>query len=204
MNDKPKSYLFVLILGLAAGLLTVLLDFFPCKNIWTFSSFSGSLGFWAFTTSVIVYLSDKMKTAGFNTFIYLCSMSIAFYVFKGIVSYYSGYTDFVRDYTDLAVMWIIISFVCGFLGLLVWYAKKDGWFSSFIFALPISVMLTEGIELLMKQVIAKHRYLFQTIFNFVFSFILFWCFSNKQKKKQAIIFIIPLTIVFCLALFFIW
>jgi predicted Na+-dependent transporter len=102
--------------------------------------------------------------------------------FRGATGYY------LYHFANLSFYWLIISVVSGIYGFTLFFGRKEGWLSSFIYSLPICVMIAEGIELREPQIIAGtlgHRFLFQTIFNFVFAFILYWCFSDK-KKEDAI------------------
>ena len=77
-KDVP-SFIKVVLAGVAAGSLCALLDLIPADNIWTFSSFSGSLGFWAVTGMLILMQSEKRLLAGVNVFLYFAFMNAAFF-----------------------------------------------------------------------------------------------------------------------------
>lgn len=47
MKKFENRFLLAIVFGIVAGTLCAVLDLIPGDNIWTFSSFSGSLGFWA-------------------------------------------------------------------------------------------------------------------------------------------------------------
>lgn len=71
-KDNIKSYLLVILLSILAGLSVVLCLTLPNNNLWSFSYWSSSTyGFWMFTTSLIVLLSEKRKTAIINASIYV-------------------------------------------------------------------------------------------------------------------------------------
>lgn len=201
LSLKLIDLLIVVLFGITAALLVFLLDFFPYDNIWTFSSFSSKLGFWIFTTAVLVYASKNPISAGVNSFIYLTTMTVAFYSFKCGQMYLRGATDFLHGYLNLGSYWIGIAFVCGIYGVVLWFGKKANWFGSTIFSLPICIMIAEGVSLCKPQFIAgssAYMFLFQIIFNFLFAIILFMCFSDREKKKQSIIIIVVFIVIYAL------
>lgn len=74
-----SSFIKVIIFGIITGSLCAVLDLFPHDNIWTFSSFSGTLGFWAITGMIVLMQSDNWKLAGINTFLYFTFMNASFF-----------------------------------------------------------------------------------------------------------------------------
>ena len=198
---KKKSFILVGILGVFAALLTVLLDFFPHDNIWTLSSFSGSFGFWGFSTAVIVYLSTSKKAAGLNSFIYLAMMSVFFYIFKGISDTLNGVADYEMEYLWLGISWIIASAICGIFGVITFLGKRNDIFGSFIFSLPLAVILSEGISC-MCSVIINEKYLFQTIFNFIAAVLLYILFIEKKSHFKTLLFTGGITAIFVVIMYY--
>ena len=71
-RNRVRSYLFICLLGLLAGGLVAGFSRFPFDTLWSFSSFSSAtIGFWMFTTSLIVVTSESPRTAGINAGIYV-------------------------------------------------------------------------------------------------------------------------------------
>lgn len=81
LKKDVKSFVIVIIFGILMGSLCAVLDLFPYDNIWTFSSFSGSLGFWAITGMIVLMQSDNYKLAGINTFLYFAFMNAFFFLY---------------------------------------------------------------------------------------------------------------------------
>lgn len=67
--------LLAIVFGIVAGTLCAVLDLIPGDNIWTFSSFSGSLGFWAISGMIVVMIYDKAWEASVGTFLYFAFMN---------------------------------------------------------------------------------------------------------------------------------
>ena len=77
-KNNLKSYLLVTGFGIVAGLLVALFSRFPAQGLWNFALFSsGTLGFWMFSTSLIVLFSGKNFVAAINAALYVYFM---FYV----------------------------------------------------------------------------------------------------------------------------
>ena len=71
-KDNIKSYLLIFLLSIIAGLSVVFFCEFPNNDLWAFSYWSSdTFGFWMFSTSLIVLLSEKRKTATINSTIYI-------------------------------------------------------------------------------------------------------------------------------------
>ncbi len=61
-RNRLQSYLFICLLGLLAGGLVAGFSQFPFDTLWSISSFSSTtIGFWMFTTSLIVLTSEPPR-----------------------------------------------------------------------------------------------------------------------------------------------
>jgi len=87
-KDSFKSYLLVIGLGLAAGLLTTLLNLFPSDTLWSFSSIATLFGFWMLTVTLIIYFSSSNINAAINVLLYLFSMNFSFYLLKYLLGFF--------------------------------------------------------------------------------------------------------------------
>ena len=183
------SFIKVIIIGILAGSLCALLDLFPPNNIWTFSSFSGSLGFWAISGMIILMQSENRKLAGINTFLYFAFMNASFFFVYLLLP-----LEFPRIHTlgqacTESLIWMIPSLICGVCALIAYEAKKDNWRGIIALSLPIGLLLCEFIEALFS-VIINHKYLFQTIVDLVGIIVLFILYKGKKNKLYLILSII--------------
>ncbi len=194
LMNSAKSYWLVAGLGFAAGVLTVLLDFFPPDTLWTWSSFSGCFGFWIVTTTILIFLSDSRKVAGWNAFIYLSSMSIAFYLSKAVVyKFVYSASQFELEFLSLTAFWLAASAICGLSASFVWIGQGEGWWPAFWRALPIAGLIIEATKLV-ASVIVNQKYLAQAIFDIVFAFVLFFVLNkNRSQKSRTFVFIVPIS-----------
>ena len=87
-KDNIKSYLLVFLLSVLAGLSVIICLMLPNNNLWSFSYWSfGTYGFWMFTTSLIVLLSEKRKTAIINTSMYVFMIFLITTIYQSIKMY---------------------------------------------------------------------------------------------------------------------
>ena len=88
-----KSYLLFVGLGLGAGIITRLSDFFPNDDLWSFSSIATLFGFWMLTVTLIIYFSSSNKNAAINVLLYLLSMNFSFYLLKYLLGFFNPMFD---------------------------------------------------------------------------------------------------------------
>ena len=86
---EKKSYIQVICFGAIIGLITELLNFYPNDDLWGWSSIAGSFGFWIFSTTFVIYFSSSNKNAMINTFSYLSSMCISYYLLQSIIDFFT-------------------------------------------------------------------------------------------------------------------
>ena len=96
MKKFQNRLLLAIVFGIVAGTLCAVLDLTPGDNIWTFSSFSGSLGFWAISGMIVVMLYDKAWEASVGTFLYFAFMNTSFFFLFFLISllFYCAFSDF--------------------------------------------------------------------------------------------------------------
>ena len=133
-RDNIKSYLMLFLLSIMAGLSVVFFCEFPDNELWAFSYWSSkTFGFWMFSTSLIVLLSEKRKTATINSTIYIFVMFLITTIYKSFHLYFNEYTPF-NSLIDLSLNslygWLLYSvfpaIVCGILGAILWNGRKNG------------------------------------------------------------------------------
>ena len=185
-NNNIKSFINVAILGILAGALCALLDLIPANNIWTFSSFSGSLGFWALTGMLILMQSKDWKLAGINTFIYFGLMNATFFfVYVLLPVKYPRIISFAAAIIE-SLIWLIPSFICGIFAIVAYQAKKNNWLGIIALSLPLGLLLSETISLICS-VIINHKYLFQVIIDIIGFIIIFFLYKDKKNTLYLVL-----------------
>ena len=184
-----SSFIKVILFGICMGALCALLDLYPYNNIWTFSSFSGSVGFWAITGMIVLMQSENWKLAGINTFLYFAFMNASFFfVYLLLPIANPRVTTFAQACTE-SLVWTIPSLICGVCAIIAYQAKKNNWFGIFTLSLPIGVLLSEFVSVLLA-VFINHKYLFQTLVDLIGIILLFYLYKDKKNPIFLIITII--------------
>ena len=180
------SFVKVILFGIFAGSLCALLDLFPANSIWTFSSFSGSLGFWAITGMIVLMQSDNWKLAGINTFLYFGFMNSAFFfVYLLLPIEFPRFTGLGNAIIQ-SLAWLIPSFICGICAIVAYQAKKNNKWGVIALSLPLGLLLFEFISTF-SSVIVNHKYLFQTIVDLIGFIILFILYKDKKKSIHVLL-----------------
>ncbi|MCI9039222.1 MAG: hypothetical protein HFJ29_05065 [Clostridia bacterium] len=192
-KDNIRSYLLIFLLSIIAGLSVVFFCEFPNNDLWAFSYWSSeTFGFWMFSTSLIVLLSEKRKTATINSTIYIFIMFLITTVYKSFRLYLNGYTPF-NSFIDLSLNslygWLLYSvppaIICGILGAILWSGRKNNIYGKMLCILPAIFILLETI-LLFYSVFISHTKLFSAITDLIW-FILYIILLKKEvfiKKNK--------------------
>ena len=184
-KDNIKSYLLIFLLSIIAGLSVVFFCEFPNNDLWAFSYWSSeTFGFWMFSTSLIVLLSEKRKTATINSTIYIFVMFLITTIYKSFRLYLNGYTPF-HSLIDLSLNsmygWLLYSvppsIICGILGAILWSGRKNNIYSKILCVLPVVFIFVESI-ILFYSLFINHTKLFSAITDLIW-FILYVIFLKK-------------------------
>ncbi len=195
LTKSLASFLKVIGFGIFAGALCALMDLFPSENIWTFSSFSGSLGFWATTGMIILMQSENRKLAGLNTFLYFGFMNTTFFFVHLILPFqYPRISSLAQAYTE-SLIWLIPSFICGLCAMIAFQAKKHDKWGTFALSLPLGLLLFESIATICS-VFINHKYLFQFLVNLAGLIALFVLYRGKKNTGL----LIAATLTICITL----
>ncbi|GAA0181079.1 hypothetical protein SH2C18_36630 [Clostridium sediminicola] len=187
-----KSYLWVIGIGLFAGIITRLSDLFPYDTLWSFSSIASAFGFWMLTTTLVIYFSCSNKNAAINVFLYLSSMNFSFYFLKYIIGFYfPRFYDIGGFHWTLLIEYDIFALVCAAISYVLYFWNKDNKISNVLYALPICGLGAETIGIAMFLA-NTHTYLFQLIFDLLSFMILGYIFYKKVNSK--LIYIITVII----------
>lgn len=196
-KDNIKSYLLVILLSILAGLSVVLCLTLPNNNLWSFSYWSSSTyGFWMFTTSLIVLLSEKRKTAIINASIYVFMIFLITTIYQSIKMYFYSYTPFdslmeipINSINGWLLYSIIPAVICGVLGAILYSGREDKIYGKILCIIPAIFILIETI-ILFISVFTKQMKLFSSITDLI-SLILYIIFLirfvfNKNIKTGDI------------------
>ncbi len=204
-TDKIQNSICVsIVLGIVFGSLCALLDLLPYNNIWTFSSFSGSLGFWAVTGMIVLMQYEKYWKSAVGTFVYFSFMNASFFIVQFLMSpmiEYPRISELSEALLESAI-WMLPSAVCGACALIAYNAKKDNIVGIIALSLPIGLLAYEVICLFFS-VLFNHKYLFQTIVD-ILGIVLLWCLYSKEKKKILLLIIITIVVAVLLLLTYIF
>lgn len=196
-KDNIKSYLLVILLSILAGLSVVLCLTLPNNNLWSFSYWSSSTyGFWMFTTSLIVLLSEKRKTAIINASIYVFMIFLITTIYQSIKMYFNSYTPFdslmeipINSINGWLLYSIIPAVICGVLGAILYSGREDKIYGKILCIILAIFILIETI-ILFISVFTKQMKLFSSITDLI-SLILYIIFLirfvfNKNIKTGDI------------------
>lgn len=190
-KDNIKSYLLIFLLSIIAGLLVVFFCELPNNDLWAFSYWSSeTFGFWMFSTSLIVLLSEKRKNATINSTIYIFIMFLITTIYKSFRTYWNFYTPY-NSLIDLSIHsingWLLYSvpyaIICGILGTILWSGRKNNIWGKILCILPSIFILGETI-LLFYYVFINHTKLFSAITDFIW-FILYMVFLKIEVFKKS-------------------
>ena len=183
MKKIENRLLAAIVFGIVTGSLCALLDLVPGDNIWTVSSFSGTLGFWAISGMLVVMLYDKAWKASLGTFLYFAFMNTSFFIVHFMISTLLRFPRISRlsDAFVQSAIWLIPSAICGLCALIAHLAKKNNMVGVIALSLPIGLLIHEFIALLLS-VIINHNYLFQTVVD-ALGIILLWKMYSNEKNK---------------------
>lgn len=186
INDNKKSYLGLFLIGIVAGILCRLTDFFPYEeSLWSLPSMATLFGFWIASVGCITCLSSSNKGAFINTFLYMFGMTISFYGLKYILGFYIPmFSNEGNFQTDLFIIYSILSIACGVGSFVLYYWNKQNIFSSFLYALPASGMMAEAVGCFFV-LINSHMLLAQTIFD-IFVGLLFGIRLFKKADNKIL------------------
>ena len=190
-KDNIKSYLLIFLLSIIAGLSVVFFCELPNNDLWAFSYWSSeTFGFWMFSTSLIVLLSEKRKNATINSIIYIFIMFLITTIYKSFHTYWNFYTPY-NSLIDLSIHsisgWLLYSvpyaIICGILGAILWNGRKNNIWGKILCILPSIFILGETI-LLFYYVFINHTKLFSAITDLIWCILYMLFLKNEVFKKS--------------------
>lgn len=193
LKDSYQSYSCLFLLGILAGILCRLSDFFPYESLWSLPSVATLYGFWIASIGVITYLSASNKGAFIHSFLYMFGMTISFYGLKYILGFcLQRFSNDGQFQMDLFIVYSVLSVVCGIGSCVLYCWNRGNKVSSALYALPASGMLAEAIGCFLV-LINRHMLLGQTLFDFLFALLFGIILFRRANNK--VLYIITLCAV---------
>lgn len=190
LKDSLKSYALLFLLGILAGVICRLSDFFPYESLWSLSSIATLFGFWIASVGVITCFSASGKGAFINTFLYMFGMTLSFYVLKYLLGFFiERFSNDGRFQRDLFLIYTALSVVCGIGSYVLYFWNRKTIFSSILYALPAAGMLAEAAGCFFVLA-SRHMLLGQTLFDFLFA--LLFGITLFRKADNKILYLITL------------
>lgn len=180
-RKEASSFIKVILIGIAAGSLCASLDLIPGENLWTFSSFSGSLGFWAISAMLILMQSETRILAGINTFLYFAFMNSSFFFVHLILPFEFPRVASLNVAIEQSLVWLIPSFICGIFALFTYQANQDDIWGTLMLSLPCGLLLSESISTFLSALI-NHKYLFQALVDTAGLILLVRLYRKKKNR----------------------
>lgn len=195
-KNNLKSYMLVTGFGIVAGLLVALFSRFPAHGLWNFALFSsGTLGFWMFSTSLIVLFSGKNFVAAINAVLYVYFMFYVTGVFKRLALVRKGYNSMTFFYEGLwqeLAYGLVPAVVCAGLAFVLWYGRKKKWYGVALRFLPAAYIVAEAValwvETLWTYITLREGFLFMAIIDTVCAaaYILIIIKTSNFSKKGGV------------------
>lgn len=195
-KDNIKSYLLVFLLSLFAGLSVVICLMIPNNNLWSFSYWSSSTyRFWICTTSLIVLLSEKRKTAIINASMYVFMIFLITTIYQSIKMYFNSYIPFdslmeipINSINGWLLYSIMPAVICGALGAILYSGRKDKIYSKILCIMPAIFILIETI-ILFISVFTKQMRLFSAVTDLIclilyILFLIRFVFNKNIKMEE--------------------
>lgn len=151
-KQKVSSVIFSFLLGLTSGVIAKILDstFFP-NELSVLGLIGSSLGIWIFILTLVAVFSHTPKLASIRVFVFLIAMLFSYYL----------YTFFILNLFPIKfiIFWSVAAILSMIPAYIIWFSRTETLLSSFIIALPISVIAWEGYKYYLATVDFYEKYL---------------------------------------------
>ena len=136
------------------------------------SHLCGSLETWILLATLVICWSRTPLAATLNV------LSFFLAILGGYCMYQKEIVGFIPS--DTIVIWMTYSLIMPFLGLLLWYARGEGWAAAILAALPISILMSRGLDSL-------GGLFHETFFDVVAGVLLIWILPQLAKQRIKVI-----------------
>ncbi len=154
-KDGWKPHLLVAGLGILAGLVVILFLEVPDTSLFSFYYWSAStFGFWMFSTSLLVLLSETRKSAAIHAGTYIFLMFLVTTIHQTVAVYREAEIPFgspLEVAADHLYGWLAYSIpagvLCAMLGAVLWSGRKDTTWGKVLRIAPALFLLAETLYL---------------------------------------------------------
>lgn len=184
LKNNARSYLWMVLFGLLAGIATRLTDFFPADSIWGIQSVATLFGFWMVTVTLVVCRSSSNGNAAACVFVYLFFMNIGFYGLKYLYRFFAPNRADEGFQTNLFLLYTLLALVCSAVSFVLYFWNRDSLANSVLYALPVGGLGAETIGVA-AYFLANRTYLFQLLFDLA-GFLLFGLLFFRKAKSRPL------------------
>ncbi|MDY3618425.1 hypothetical protein [Agathobaculum sp.] len=182
LKNNAQPYLWMVIFGLLAGILTRLTDFLPADSIWGFQSIATLFGFWMVTVTLVICSSSSNGNAAARVFVYLFCMNIGFYGLKYLYRFFAPNRADEGFQTNLFLLYTLLALACAAISFVLYFWNRDSALNSVLYALPVGGLAAETIGMAVFF-FANRTYLFQLLFDLAGGVAFGLLFFRKAKSK---------------------
>ena len=189
-KEKVFSIVMAIIIGLIMGLLAKIVDN-PTYFNPIFTNIGDRLGIWIFVATLLSAFSYSPKLAAVKVFAFFVAMLTVYY----------AYTTFFLHFFPKRelIFWSICALLSPVCAYIMWYARGIGLLSTIILGLPITALLSEGVELRNAYLpIHTHYYLIpwlMGIYLIMIVTLLLTIPKNKIKIIEILLIAISLSLI---------
>lgn len=189
-RDDWKSHLLVAGLGILAGFVVILFLEVPDTPLFSFYYWSAStFGFWMFSTSLLVLLSETRKSAAIHAGTYIFLMFLVTTIHQTVAVYREAEIPFgspLEVAADHLYGWLAYSIpaglICAFLGAVLWSGRLDTAWGKVLRIAPALFLVVETAYL-WYCVFTTQTWLFSACTDLIC--LAAYCFYLAQVRKRG-------------------
>lgn len=143
IQQKTLQLLSLFALGMLLGFIAKYSDTIPSNgiigNVWcVISDIITRLGIWILLATIIAVWSRNPRIGALKVFVFFVGMLLIYYIFSmWLFGFFPTYY-FIR--------WGLIALASPIGAYIVWFSRGNGWIAALCAALPISLLVSEGIR----------------------------------------------------------
>lgn len=192
------TWLAVIIFAVLTGVYTGLINEVKFLRDTSFQDIAISHEWWILFAMLIIVNQKNWWNSGLKTFVFfIISQTVIFLVETPFEGFYYAYW----------IHWMNIALLTLPAGCVMWFVKKNNFFSSFLLSLPLTLLILEALTELIKYLspiifpnsnydVTYHLHILTILFCLLQ--FLFWLFAQSKDKKHIIvtsIFVLVLSVI---------
>ncbi|WP_458123224.1 hypothetical protein [Paenibacillus sp. Z3-2] len=183
-KQKVLSIVNVIVIGGILGLAAKLVDTQGINPI--FDDIGGRLGIWIFVATLLSVFSYSPKLAAVKICFFFSSLLIVYYL----------YTVFLLHFFPIKeiVFWGICAVVSPVCAYVMWYARGNGFVSSIILSLPITILMSEGYQLRNAYLPEHEHYYLNPILMGIYLIMVTTLLFIVPKRTLKLLIVLPISL----------